>query len=178
MPRVLDDKATRVTRLGRLKNWGLGTGWPVPYQYTCEASEKRQRRPGRALARTRQIFQGRGWCCQTGLNCRPLHYQWRGHKLETAAAKAFLGLSVHAARILYKWTDCTARPIKKRGARSGIRCNPLRGVYPSASCTLPLYQVIPLPGPFRKLGSPRQGVFHPWRIRPSINQRQCVDCFD
>ena len=19
---------------------------------------------------------GRGWCCQTGLNCRPLHYQW------------------------------------------------------------------------------------------------------
>ena len=22
------------------------------------------------------IFQGRGWCCQTGLNCRPLHYQW------------------------------------------------------------------------------------------------------
>ena len=23
------------------------------------------------------------WCCQTGLNCRPLHYQWRGCNLLT-----------------------------------------------------------------------------------------------
>jgi hypothetical protein len=22
------------------------------------------------------IFQKKDWCCQTGLNCRPLHYQW------------------------------------------------------------------------------------------------------
>ena len=22
------------------------------------------------------MFQRKGWCCQTGLNCRPLHYQW------------------------------------------------------------------------------------------------------
>ena len=22
------------------------------------------------------VAEGEGWCCQTGLNCRPLHYQW------------------------------------------------------------------------------------------------------
>jgi hypothetical protein len=24
----------------------------------------------------RGLFRENGWCCQTGLNCRPLHYQW------------------------------------------------------------------------------------------------------
>ena len=27
------------------------------------------------VARIRRICSGK-WCCQTGLNCRPLHYQW------------------------------------------------------------------------------------------------------
>jgi hypothetical protein len=22
------------------------------------------------------VLRGKDWCCQTGLNCRPLHYQW------------------------------------------------------------------------------------------------------
>jgi hypothetical protein len=22
------------------------------------------------------VFREKEWCCQTGLNCRPLHYQW------------------------------------------------------------------------------------------------------
>jgi hypothetical protein len=25
-----------------------------------------------------------GWCCQTGLNCRPLHYQWSARVLKTS----------------------------------------------------------------------------------------------
>src|SRR5258706_11196295 len=29
-----------------------------------------------ALDRTSTDFQRENWCCQTGLNCRPLHYQW------------------------------------------------------------------------------------------------------
>ena len=29
--------------------------------------------PREALA---AFLRGNGWCCQTGLNCRPLHYQW------------------------------------------------------------------------------------------------------
>jgi hypothetical protein len=28
------------------------------------------------------FFREQGWCCQTGLNCRPLHYQWRGRDLK------------------------------------------------------------------------------------------------
>jgi hypothetical protein len=28
------------------------------------------------------LLQENEWCCQTGLNCRPLHYQWRGWVLE------------------------------------------------------------------------------------------------
>lgn len=28
------------------------------------------------LADLLRAFRGDGWCCQTGLNCRPLHYQW------------------------------------------------------------------------------------------------------
>src|SRR5258708_17829054 len=33
--------------------------------------------PIRAVGKTRQKFRIESeWCCQTGLNCRPLHYQW------------------------------------------------------------------------------------------------------
>jgi hypothetical protein len=36
-----------------------------------------QPRPDQGHRHTRpKVSDGREWCCQTGLNCRPLHYQW------------------------------------------------------------------------------------------------------
>jgi hypothetical protein len=28
------------------------------------------------------LLRRKSWCCQTGLNCRPLHYQWSARALE------------------------------------------------------------------------------------------------
>src|SRR5215212_8768732 len=30
----------------------------------------------RSVGRGGKVSQDENWCCQTGLNCRPLHYQW------------------------------------------------------------------------------------------------------
>jgi hypothetical protein len=53
-------------------------------------------------AKVRTDFFGKRWCCQMALNHRPLHYQGRGHKLEVAAAQAFLAPYSYAARIFHR----------------------------------------------------------------------------
>jgi hypothetical protein len=39
-----------------------------------------------------QCYQGDGWCCQTGLNCRPLHYQWSALPLSYGSMPGIRGI--------------------------------------------------------------------------------------
>lgn len=44
-----------------------------------------------------QIFQGVRWCCQTGLNCRPLHYQWSALPLSYGSVPGLSGSAKKAS---------------------------------------------------------------------------------
>jgi hypothetical protein len=41
---------------------------------------------------------GRNWCCQTGLNCRPLHYQWSALPLSYGSAPGILRIGLKGPR--------------------------------------------------------------------------------
>jgi hypothetical protein len=38
------------------------------------------------------LLQENGWCCQTGLNCRPLHYQWSALPLSYGSMPRIKGI--------------------------------------------------------------------------------------
>src|ERR1700730_1410949 len=58
-------------------------------------------------------FRGKNWCCQTGLNCRPLHYQWSALPLSYG--------SVPDAGISQKAPTGRADPCHKAPARASAR---------------------------------------------------------
>src|SRR6202023_197191 len=49
--------------------------WSVPAEI-AEMAETDDQAKTSNYADFTGLLRGKNWCCQTGLNCRPLHYQW------------------------------------------------------------------------------------------------------
>src|ERR1700682_436298 len=49
--------------------------WSVPAEI-AEMAETDDKAKTSNYADFTGLLRGKRWCCQTGLNCRPLHYQW------------------------------------------------------------------------------------------------------
>ena len=89
--------------------WLLGGSFEHPHQ-----------RDFRDRSSESQCYQCDEWCCQTGLNCRPLHYQWSALPLSYGSVPRIPDSAKKAA---------TRRPIlatrppraQARDARAGLR---------------------------------------------------------
>jgi len=64
----------------------------------------------------------KNWCCQTGLNCRPLHYQWRSLVSRISRNNKHLGLfalrcceSFQSASAERRKVSSVAKPVPIRG---------------------------------------------------------------
>ena len=57
----------------------------------CDTPVYQERRKNLTPFNRLLIVQGKSWCCQTGLNCRPLHYQWSALPLSYGSVPGIRG---------------------------------------------------------------------------------------
>ena len=114
-------------------------------------------------------FANREWCCQTGLNCRPLHYQWSALPLSYGSMTGGARIGREAPRQVRRSLPQAPRLCKRGGGDRGPKSGGLavRRRYPciSANCgrfqpgkrvSRPSIAVADLPGPARRPMSPGQ----------------------
>jgi hypothetical protein len=65
--------------------------WSVPAEL-AEMAETGGRAKTRVYADFKGLSREDGWCCQTGLNCRPLHYQWSALPLSYGSVPGNYGI--------------------------------------------------------------------------------------
>ena len=64
------------------------------------------------------MFQEKRWCCQTGLNCRPLHYQWSALPLSYGSVPPIKGIGQKGP---YKAADPCHKAPSRASVRSSLR---------------------------------------------------------